>query len=124
MQKINVSNITGKEREGVLFIKKTYPDVNVDQLEREMVEYAEEDDISVLCIIEDDDADSTGLNRGAVKELFLWMDSEYINTVILRNIFEISSNPRDIVVFLQKAVESGVRVFTLNEDIDDDPEVA
>lgn len=100
---------------GVGFIKSRKSEDKVMTMGEDMYAYAAGHGIKLIEIIADS---SSGLDidRPEVDRLTAWMEKDYIDAVLVKNIFQISRDTDDLCRFLRKAQELGVSVLSMEHN--------
>lgn len=100
---------------GVGFIKSRKSEDKVMGMGEDMYAYAQKQGIKLLEIIVDGSS-GMDIDRPNVDRLVAWMEKEYIEVVLVKNIFQISNDLDDLRYFLQRASDLGVSVLSMEQN--------
>lgn len=97
---------------GIGFIKSRKSEDKLMDMSAEMIDTARSHSLKLLEVVVDT---SSGLDvdRSAVDKITAWMEKDYINAIVVRSVFDITSDIDDLVAFFRKAEELGVSINTM-----------
>lgn len=101
-----------KQYLGVGFIKFRKSESKVMDMGEEMIAAVQEKGLKILEIIVDDTS-GINLDRPSVDKLTAWMEKDYITTIVVRNIFDITNDLDDLRKFMCKAEGLNVSIYSL-----------
>jgi len=108
-----VKNAAYKERyAGIGFMKSRKSDDKMMCIAGNMIEYVAQKDIVLFDVITDESS-GKDIDRKAIDRLVQWMEKDFIKVVLVRSIFEITTDKDDLQKFFRKAEELGVSVYSM-----------
>jgi len=100
------------EYAGIGFMKSRKSDDKIMNIGAEMIAYGKKHAINLVDIVHDDGS-GIDVDRTAMDKLIQWMEKDFITVVLVRSVFEITTDKHDLQVFLRKAESLGVSVHSM-----------
>lgn len=105
------------KKTGVGFIKSRKSEDKLMDQAADLIRQSEAHDIDIIDVMVDRTG-SRDIDRSAIDDLAHWIESGRIKTVVIRNVYEITSDLEDMLAFLMRAEAFGVEVLSMSENFE------
>ncbi len=118
MQEIKNKSVTVSARKtGVGFIRSRKSEDKLMDLAADLIRQSADHGIEIIDVMVDRTG-SKDVDRGAIDDLANWIEGGRIKTVVIRSIYDITSDLDDMLAFLMSAEVFGVEVLSMSENFE------
>ena len=101
------------EYRGIGFINSHKSENKIMIIADEMISKTKSEKLKLLEIIVDR-SNRIDLDRTKIRRLQIWMKKDYINAIVVRNIFELSTDINNLLQFMKQAEQLNVAIYSMD----------